>query len=139
LITIAQLAFAALADFWLISNFGLWGAVVAVGLTTALTLALTFITWRAFDPATLVIPWGYATRCLIAASGYLLLLPLAFVHLSTRLTVLIAVLATALTTVVWGYLVRRFGLLSLHEVPLLHQSRHGPVRLALRYLAPKHS
>jgi O-antigen/teichoic acid export membrane protein len=133
LITIAQLAFAALADF------GLWGAVVAVGLTTALTLALTFITWRAFDPATLVIPWGYAARCLIAASGYLLLLPLAFVHLSTRLTVLIAVLATALTTVVWGYLVRRFGLLSLHEVPLLHQSRHGPVRLALRYLAPKHS
>ncbi|HVS07654.1 MAG TPA: oligosaccharide flippase family protein [Candidatus Dormibacteraeota bacterium] len=136
LITIAQLGFAALADFWLIKNFGLWGAVVAVGLTTALTLALTFVAWRAFDPATLVIPWGYATRCLIAASPYLLLLPLAFTHLPTRVLVPAGALATALTTVAWGYLVRRFGLLSEGEVPLLHQSRHGPVRLALRYLAP---
>jgi O-antigen/teichoic acid export membrane protein len=136
LITIAQLGFAALADFWLIKNFGLWGAVIAVGLTTALTLVLTFVAWRAFDRATLVIPWGYSGRCLMAASPYLLLLPFAFIHLSARLTVLIAVLATALTTVAWGYLVRLFGLLSEGEVPLLHQSRHRPVRLALRYLAP---
>jgi O-antigen/teichoic acid export membrane protein len=136
LITIAQLGFAAFADFWLIQSFGLWGAVVAVGLTTALTLVLTFIAWRAFDRATLVIPWGYSGRCLMAASPYLLLLPLAFVRLPTRVLVVAALGLTALTTVGWAYLVRRFGLLSEGEVPLLHQSRHGPVRLALRYLAP---
>jgi O-antigen/teichoic acid export membrane protein len=136
LITIAQLGFAAVADFWLIQSYGLWGAVAAVGLTTALTLALTFVAWRAFDRATLSIPWGYAGRCILAASPYLLLLPLAFTRLPTRLTVLMALLASAMTTVAWGYLVRQFGLLAVQEVPLLHQSRHGPVRLALRYLAP---
>src|SRR4029077_846985 len=137
LITIAQLGFAAIADFWLIQRYGLWGAVVAVGLTTALTLVLTFAAWRSFYRATLAIPWGYATRCLMAASPYLLLLPFAFVRLSTRLTVLMAVLATAVTTVGWLYLIRRLGLMSVQEVPLLHQSRHAPVRLALRYLAPE--
>jgi O-antigen/teichoic acid export membrane protein len=136
LITIAQLGFAALADFWLIQNFGLWGAVAAVGLTTALTLVLTFIAWRAFDRATLSIPWGYATRALVAATPYLLLLPLAFARLPARYLLPIAVLATALTTLAWGYLIRRLGLLSADEVPLLHETRHGPVRLALRYLAP---
>jgi len=136
LITMAQLGFAAVADFWLIQRYGLSGAVAAVGLTTALTIILTFIAWRAFDRATLAIPLGYATRCLIAASPYLLLLPLAFMRLPTRVTVLIAILATALTTLGWFYLIRRLGLLSEREVPLLHQSRHVPVRLALRYLAP---
>jgi O-antigen/teichoic acid export membrane protein len=136
LITIAQLGFAAIADFWLIQGYGLWGAVAAVGLTTALTLVLTFAAWRRFDRATLSIPWAYAARCAIAGSPYLLLLPLAFTRLPTRLLVPIAVAASALATVAWGYLVRRFGLLSVHEVPLLHESRHGPVRLALRYLAP---
>lgn len=136
LITIAQLGFAAIADFWLIQSYGLGGAVAAVGLTTALTLALTFVAWRAFDRATLDIPWRYAIRCLVAASPYLLLLPLAFMRLPTRVLVVIVTLATALTTVGWGYLIRRLGLLSVDEVPLLHQSRHGPVRLALRYLAP---
>ncbi len=136
LITIAQLGFAAVADFWLIQRYGLSGAVAAVGLTTALTIILTFVAWRAFDRATLAIPWGYATRCLIAASPYLLLLPLAFVRLPTRVTVLVAILATALTTLGWLYLIRRLGLLSEREVPLLHLSRHAPVRLALRYLAP---
>jgi O-antigen/teichoic acid export membrane protein len=136
LITIVQLGFAALADLWLIQSFGLWGAVAAVGLTTALTLVLTFIAWRAFDRATLNIPWAYAGRSTLAASPYLLLLPLAFTRLPTRLLVLVAVAASALTTVAWGYLVRRLGLLSEGEVPLLHQSRHGPIRLALRYLAP---
>ena len=136
LITMVQVGFAALADLWLIQSFGLWGAVAAVGLTTALTLVLTFVAWRAFDRSTLAIPWGYAARCAMAASPYLLLLPLAFTRLPTRFLVLIAVLATALTTAGWGYLVRRFGLLSEGEVPLLHQSRHGPVRLALRYLTP---
>jgi len=135
LITIAQLGFAALADFWLIQVFGLSGAVAAVGLTTALTLVLTFIAWRAFDRSTLAIPWGYAGRCLLAASPYLVLLPLAFMRLPTRALVLVALALTALTTVAWGYLVRRFSLLSEGEVPLLHQSRHAPVRLALRYLA----
>jgi O-antigen/teichoic acid export membrane protein len=136
LITIAQLGFAALADFWLIQNYGLSGAVAAVGLTTVLTLVLTFVAWRAFDRKTLAIPWGYAGRCLLAATPYLLLLPLAFTHLPTRYLVPIAVLATALTTLAWGYLVRRLGLLSAHEVPLLHETRHGPVRVVLRYLAP---
>jgi O-antigen/teichoic acid export membrane protein len=136
LITIAQLGFAAIADFWLIQSFGLWGAVIAVGLTTVLTLVLTFGAWWAFDRATLAIPWGYAARCGIAASPYLLLLPLAFVRVPGRALILIAFVLTALTTVAWGYLVRRLGLLSQGEVPLLHLSRHGPVRLALRYLAP---
>ena len=136
LITIAQLGFAALADFWLIQSFGLWGAVVAVGLTTGLTLVLTFSAWWAFDRATMAIPWGYAARCAIAASPFLLLLPLAFVRLPTRLLVPVVVLGTAVTTIGWAYLIRRLGLLSGGEVPLLHQSRHTPVRLALRYLAP---
>ena len=136
LITIAQLGFAAIADFWLIQSFGLWGAVVAVGLTTALTLLLTFGAWWAFDRATLAIPWGYAARCAVAASPYLILLPLAVVRLPARGLLLVALGLTALAMVAWGYLVRRFGLLSEGEVPLLHQSRHGPVRLALRYLAP---
>ena len=136
LITIVQVAFAALADLWLIQNFGLWGAVAAVGLTTALTLVLTFVAWRAFDRGSLAIPWRYAARCATAALPYLLLLPLAFIRPPTRLLVPIAMLATALTTVAWAYLIRRFGLLSEQEVPLLHQSRHGPIMLALRYLAP---
>jgi O-antigen/teichoic acid export membrane protein len=136
LITIAQLGFAAVADFWLIQSYGLSGAVAAVGLTTVLTLVLTFVAWRAFDRKTLAIPWGYAGRCLLAATPYLFLLPLAFTHLSTRLLVVVAVAASVLATVAWGYLVRRFGLLSRGEVPLLHASRHGPVRLVLRYLAP---
>jgi O-antigen/teichoic acid export membrane protein len=136
LITIAQVGFAALADLWLIQSFGLWGAVAAVGLTAALTIILTFIAWRAFDRATLSIPWEYAGRCFLAASPYFLLLPFAFVRLPTRLLVVAALGLAALTTVGWAYLVRRFGLLSEGEVPLLHQSRHAPVRLALRYLAP---
>ncbi|MDQ6711918.1 MAG: oligosaccharide flippase family protein [Candidatus Dormibacteraeota bacterium] len=136
LITIAQLGFAAAADFWLIQSFGLSGAVAAVGLTTALTLVLTFIAWRAFDRATMSIPWGYAGRSMLAASPYLLLSPFAFTRLPTRLLVPAVVLLGATTVVGWGYLVRRLGLLSENEVPLLHESRHGPVRLALRYLAP---
>src|SRR5256884_565117 len=135
LIPIAQLGFAAVADLWLIQSYGLSGAVAAVGLTTALTLVLTFVAWRAFDRATLAIPWGYAARCLLAASPYLPPLPLAIVHLQTRGLLMVAFALVALTTVAWGYLVRRFSLLSEGEVPLLHQSRHAPVRLALRYLA----
>jgi O-antigen/teichoic acid export membrane protein len=136
LITMAQLGFAAVADFWLIQSFGLWGAVAAVGLTTALTLVLTFGAWWAFDRGTMAIPWAYASRCALAAAPYVLLLPLAFVRLPTRVLVLAMLGLTALTTVAWLYLVRRVGLLSEDEVPLLHQSRHAPVRLALRYLAP---
>ena len=136
LITIAQLGFAALADFWLIQSFGLWGAVAAVGLTTGLTLLLTFGAWWAFDRATLTIPWAYAARSAAAALPFIVLLPLAFARLPTRVLVVVVVGLTALTTVAWLSLVRRFGLLSAGEVPLLHQSRHAPIRLALRYLAP---
>src|SRR4029077_3779868 len=120
LITIAQLGFAAIADFWLIQRFGLWGAVAAVGLTTGLTLVLTFGAWWTFDRATMAIPWGYATRCAVAASPYLVLLPLAFVRLPTRLLLPAAVLGTAVTTIAWVYLIRRLSLLSDREVPLLH-------------------
>jgi O-antigen/teichoic acid export membrane protein len=134
LITIAQLGFAAIADFWLIQRFGLWGAVAAVGLTTGLTLVLTFSAWRVFDRATIAIPWAYALRCAIAASPYLVLLPFAFAKLPTRLLLPAAVLGTAVTTIAWAYLVRRLSLLSKREVPLLHQSRHRSVKLALRYL-----
>ena len=84
----------------------------------------------------MAIPWGYASRCALAASPYLLLLPLAFVHLPTRVLLPVAVLGTAVTALAWAYLIRRLGLLSDREVPLLHLSRHAPVRLALRYLAP---
>jgi len=73
---------------------------------------------------------------MLAASPYLLLLPLAFTRLPARLLVLVAVAASALTTVAWGALVRRLGLLAKGEVSLLHESRHAPVRFALRYLAP---
>jgi len=136
LITIAQLGFAAIADLWLIQRFALAGAVAAVGLTTGLTLVLTFGAWRVVDRATMAIPWAYAWRCAMAASPYLVLLPLAFVRLPTRLFLPAAVLGTAVTTLAWAHLIRRLGLLSDREVPLLHQSRHRPVRLALRYLAP---
>ncbi len=136
LVTIAQLGFAALADLWLIQRFGLWGAVLAVGLTTALTVVLSFAAWRAFARETLAIPWHYAGRCLMAASPYLLLLPVAFTRLSSRVLIVVCLLGTAVTTAAWAYLVRRLGLLSAGEVPLLHESRHGAIKRALRYLAP---
>src|SRR5712691_5395893 len=45
LVSIAQVGFAAVADFWLIQRYGLWGAVAAVGLTTGLTIVLSFVAW----------------------------------------------------------------------------------------------
>jgi len=137
LVTIVQVGFAALADLWLIQSFGLWGAVAAVGLTTALTLALSFLAWRVFARETLAIPWDYAGRALMAALPYLLLVPLAFVRLPSRVLIIFALLGTGLTTLAWAFLVRRLGLLSAAEVPLLHESRHAPLRIALRYLAPE--
>jgi len=139
LVSIAQVGFAAVADFWLIQKFGLWGAVAAVGLTTALTLVLSFIAWRAFDRSSLAIPWGYAGRCLVAALPYLVLFPLAATHLRLRTLLLIAAVIAALATFAWLYLVRRLRLLARDEVPLLHQSKQAPVRIALRYLAPEQS
>ena len=139
LISIAQVGFAAVADFWLIQNFGLSGAVAAVGLTTALTLFLTFVAWRRFDRDSLTVPWKYAARCLIAALPYGLLLPLAAAHLRLKSLLLLALLVSMIATAGWLYLVRRLGLLSRVEVPLLHESRQAPVRLALRYLAPEAS
>ncbi|MDQ6882862.1 MAG: oligosaccharide flippase family protein [Candidatus Dormibacteraeota bacterium] len=136
LISIAQVGFAAVADFGLIRKFGLSGAVAAVGLTTALTLILTFLAWRRFDPGSLAIPWGYGGRCLLAALPYSLLLPLTAAHLRLRSLLLVALLVMVVATAGWLYLIRRLGLLSRSEVPLLHESRQGPVRMALRYLAP---
>jgi O-antigen/teichoic acid export membrane protein len=132
LVSIVQVGFAAVADLWLIQRFGLWGAVAAVGLTTGLTIILSFTAWGWFDRASLAIPWRYGVRCLAAsvpfAALYLLLLA------NARLPVLIA--AAGLATVAWFYLVRALRLLARDEVPLLHESHQGPVRLALRYLAP---
>ena len=131
LVSIAQVGFAAVADLWLIQSFGLLGAVAAVGLTTGLTIVLSFGAWGWFDRASLAIPWRYGVRCLAASAPfgglYVLLLARA------GLPALIA--AAALATVAWLYLVRAFRLLSRDEVPLLHESRQGPVRVALRYLA----
>jgi O-antigen/teichoic acid export membrane protein len=136
LISIAQVGFAAVADYWLIQRFGLSGAVIAVGLTTALTLGLTFFAWRRFDPGSLTVPWRYALRCLTAAVPYVLLLPLGILHLRLRSLLLLALLGMVVATAGWLYLVRRLGLLSRAEVPLLHETRQAPVRIALRYLAP---
>jgi O-antigen/teichoic acid export membrane protein len=131
LVSIVQVGFAAVADFWLIQRFGLWGAVAAVGLTTGLTIILSFAAWGWFDRASLAIPWRYGVRCLAASAPFAGLYLLALAH--ARLPVLIA--AAALATVAWLYLVRALRLLARNEVPLLHESRQRPVRLALRYLA----
>ena len=136
LISIAQVGFAAAADFWLIQRFGLSGAVAAVGLTTVLTLILTFLAWRRFDRGSLAVPWAYGSRCFLAALPYVVLFALAAAHLSLRSLLLLALPVTALATVGWLYLIRRLGLLSRDEVPLLHESRQAPVVIALRYLAP---
>jgi hypothetical protein len=136
LISIAQVGVAAVADFWLIQKFGLSGAVAAVGLTTAMTLVLTFIAWRAVDVSSMAIPWGYAGRCLVAALPYAVLFALLATRLRLRTLLLVAALLAVLATVAWLYLVRRLGLLARQEVPLLHESRQAPIRFALRYLAP---
>jgi O-antigen/teichoic acid export membrane protein len=136
LISIAQVGVAAIADLWLIQSFGLSGAVAAVGLTTALTLVLTFIAWRFADRSSLAIPWGYAGRCLLAALPYGVLFALALFRLQLRTLLIVAAVLSALATLAWLYLIRRLGLLARREVPLLHESRQRPVRLALRYLAP---
>jgi O-antigen/teichoic acid export membrane protein len=132
LVSILQVGFAAVADFWLIRRYGLWGAVAAVGLTTGLTIVLSFAAWRWFDRASLAIPWRYAVRCLAASAPFAVLYVLALVH--ARLPVLLV--AAAVATVAWLLLVRGLRLLSRNEVPLLHESNQGPVRIALRYLAP---
>lgn len=136
LISIAQVGVAAVADLWLIQRFGLSGAVAAVGLTTAMTLILTFIAWRAADRSSLSIPWSYAGRCLLAALPYAVLFALLATHLRLRSLLLAAAVLVAFATMAWLYLVRRLGLLAQREVPLLHESRQAPVRFALHYLAP---
>ena len=132
LVSIAQVGFAAVADFWLIQHYGLWGAVAAVGLTTALTIVLSFVAWGWFDRSSLEIPWRYGVRCLVASLPFAVLYLLALAHV--RLPVLLA--GAALATVGWLALVRALRLLARDEVPLLHESNQGPVRFALRYLAP---
>jgi O-antigen/teichoic acid export membrane protein len=135
LISIAQVGVAAFADFWLIQKYALSGAVAAVGLTTVMTLLLTFIAWRAVDRGSMAIPWRYAWRCFVAALPYLALLPIALLHLRLRSLLLVAGLIAIIATAAWLALVRHLGLLSRHEAPLLHESRQPPIRLALRYLA----
>jgi len=135
LVSILQVGFAAAADFWLIRRYGLWGAVAAVGLTTGLTIVLSFTAWRWFDRASLAIPWRYAVRCLAASAPFAGLYVLALAHV--RLPVLLV--AAAAATAVWLLLVRWLGLLSRQEVPLLHESNQGPIRIALGYLAPRES
>jgi hypothetical protein len=108
-----------------------------VGLTTAITLILTFIAWRRFDRGSLTVPWRYALRCLVAAVPFGLLLPLAALHLRLRSLLLLALVGGLIATAAWLYLVRRLRLLSRAEVPLLHETGQAPVRIALRYLAPE--
>lgn len=138
LVSIAQVGFAAVADFWLIQRFGLWGAVIAVGLTTVLTIGLSFLAWAWVDRGSLAIPWRYGIRCLAAsapfAALYLVLLATPQLRASLRLLLLVAV--AGLASIGWFFLVRQLRLLAREEVPLLHQSRQAPVRLALRVLAP---
>jgi O-antigen/teichoic acid export membrane protein len=138
LVNITQVGVAAVADLWLISHYGLWGAVAAVALTTGLTLALSFGVWRLADPASLTIPWAYAGRCLLAALPYALLFPLAAAsgRFSATIRLAFLLLASALLTAGWLWLVRRLALLDVAEVPLLHDSRHRAVRAALGWLAP---
>ncbi len=132
LVSIAQVGFAAAMDFILIRAFGLWGAVAAVALTSVLTIGLTMAVWFWADRQSLAVPWRYGIRCLLAALPVAILVPLAL--LGMRLPLLLV--GAVVTTAVWLLLVRRFRLLDADEVPLLHQSRHAPIRLALRFLAP---
>src|SRR6266480_5861438 len=132
LVSVVQVGFAAVADFWLIQKFGLWGAVAAVGLTTGLTIALSFAAWHWVDGSSLRIPWGYGIRCLAASAPYGLIYLVALVtpHLRSSLRLPLLLVAAALATLVWSYLVRAFRLLAREEVPLLHESNQRPVRLA---------
>jgi len=136
LISIAQVGFAAIADLWLIQRFRLTGAVIAVGLTTVVTLGLTFMAWRAVDRDSLVIPWRYGARCLLASLPYAALFLLVGVHLRLRVLLLAGLLIAGLATIAWLYLVRALGLLARDEVPLLYESSQPMVRFALRHLAP---
>ena len=139
LVSIAQVGFAALADLWLIQRFGLWGAVAAVGLTTGLTIGLSFMAWLWVDRGSMKIPWGYGVRSLAACVPYAVLYLLALVtpQLRASLRMPLLLVTAGLATLGWLYLVRALQLLSRNEVPLLHESNQPPVRLALRYLAPQ--
>ncbi len=132
LVNIAQVGFAAVMDLLLIRAFGLWGAVAAVALTSILTVGLTLVIWYWADRPSLALPWRYGMRCLLAALPIALLLPLALAGM--RLSFLLV--SAAITTTAWLWLVRRLRLLDPDEVPLLHQSRHAPIRVALHFLAP---
>src|SRR2546425_4176686 len=132
LVNIAQVGFAAVMDLLLIRAFGLWGAVAAVALTSVLTVGLTLGIWYWADRPSLAVPWRYGMRCLLAALPIALLLPLALAGM--RLSFLLV--SAAITTTAWLWLVRQLRLLDADEVPLLHQSRHAPIRVALRFLAP---
>ena len=132
LVNIAQVGFAAVMDLLLIRAFGLWGAVAAVALTSVLTVGLTLGIWYWADRPSLALPWRYGMRCLLAALPIALLLPLALAGM--RLSFLLV--SAAITTTAWLWLVRQLRLLDAGEVPLLHQSRHAPIRIALRYLTP---
>ncbi len=129
LVSIAQVGFAAVADFWLIQRYGLWGAVAAVGLTTGLTIVLSFVAWGWVDRTSLEIPWRYGVRCLAASA------PFAALYLLAPLRLPLLLVAAVLATIAWVFLVRGLRLLARAEVPLLHQSNQAPVRFALRYLA----
>jgi hypothetical protein len=135
LINIAQVGFAAIADLWLIQTFGLWGAVGAVALTTLLTVGFSFAAWWLADRGSLSVPWKYGLRCLLAASPYLLLFPLSLVPLGRRALVIVMLPTAAILTVAWLALLKKLRLLDRGEVPLLHESRHGPLRWALARLS----
>jgi hypothetical protein len=64
-----------------------------------------------------------------------LLFPLSALPLGRRALVIVMLPAAAILSVAWLALLRRLHLLDSSEVPLLHESRHRPVRWALARLS----
>ncbi len=127
-----QVLLALVTDYALIRLWKLNGAVAAVGVTTALTVAFSFAAWRVVDRSSLVLPWRYLLRCSAAASPFGLTLLGAALGAPFWLQLALAALALP----AWAWQVRRLRLLGREEMPLLYESRHPLVRSLLRGLGP---
>ena len=64
-----------LLDFFLIKQFGIWGAVWAVGITQITGFVATLFCWKRVFPY-VVIPWRFIGKCFLAAAPFLLFLPI---------------------------------------------------------------
>jgi len=125
-----QVLLALVTDYALIRYWKLAGAVAAVGVTTALTVAFSFVAWRLVDRPSLVLPWRYLVRCAASASPFGMTLLGAAVPAPFWLQLGLAAVALP----AWAWLVRRLRLLAREEVPLLYESRHPLARSLLRVL-----